>query len=97
MINTSDADIQSAFLADSSAAAVVTWKPMLSQILKQKGFTSLFNSSQIPGEVLDLTVVRTDVLTRADGAGQRFAKVVTNRDGCRTGAGMGWHNKRPSD
>jgi NitT/TauT family transport system substrate-binding protein len=75
-INTSDADIQSAFVGDSSASAVVTWKPMLSQLLKQKNVTSLFNSSQIPGEILDLTVVRTDVLERADGSGQKFAKAL---------------------
>jgi NitT/TauT family transport system substrate-binding protein len=76
LINTSDSDIAGAFLGDGNASAVVTWKPMVSQILKQKEFTSLFNSSQIPGEILDLTVVRTDVLTRADGAGQRFAKAL---------------------
>src|SRR5262249_6181549 len=52
------------------------WKPMVSQIAKQKGVTSLFNSSQIPGEILDLTVVRTDVLNRPDGSGQRFAKAL---------------------
>src|ERR1700674_499332 len=50
MINTSDADIATAFLSDTSAAAVVTWKPMVSQILKRNGIQSLFNSSQIPGE-----------------------------------------------
>ena len=77
LINTSDSDIAGAFLGDGSASAVVTWKPMVSQILKQKEFTSLFNSSQIPGEILDLTVVRTDVLARPDGAGQRFAKALT--------------------
>ncbi len=76
MINTSDSDIATAFISDSSASAVVTWKPMVSQILKQKGVTSLFNSSQIPGEILDLTVVRTDVLDRPDGSGQRFAKAL---------------------
>ncbi len=76
MINTSDSDIATAFISDASASAVVTWKPMVSQIAKQKGVTSLFNSSQIPGEILDLTVVRTDVLSRADGAGQKFAKAL---------------------
>jgi NitT/TauT family transport system substrate-binding protein len=76
MINTSDSDIATAFIGDASASAVVTWKPMVSQIAKQKGVTSLFNSSQIPGEILDLTVVRTDVLNRADGAGQKFAKAL---------------------
>jgi NitT/TauT family transport system substrate-binding protein len=77
MINTSDSDIATAFLGDNSASAVVTWKPMVSQIVKQKGIASLFNSSQIPGEILDLTVVRTDVLNRPDGAGQKFAKALT--------------------
>ena len=77
MINTSDSDIASAFLSDTSASAVVTWKPMVSQIAKQKGVTSLFNSSQIPGEILDLTVVRTDILNRPDGSGQKFAKALS--------------------
>src|SRR5580765_712997 len=76
MINTSDSDIATAFIGDTGASAVVTWKPMVSQIARQKGVTSLFNSSQIPGEILDLTVVRTDVLNRPDGAGQRFAKAL---------------------
>jgi NitT/TauT family transport system substrate-binding protein len=74
MINTSDSDIQSAFLSDSSVAAAVTWKPMVSQLQQQKGITSIFNSSQIPGEILDLTVVRTDVLEKPDG--QKFAKAL---------------------
>jgi NitT/TauT family transport system substrate-binding protein len=76
MINTSDSDIQSAFISDSSVSAVVTWKPMLSQLAQQKAVTSLFNSSQIPGEILDLTVVRTEVLDRTDGSGQKFAKAL---------------------
>ena len=76
MINTSDSDIASAFISDASASAVVTWKPLVSQIAKQKGVTSLFNSSQIPGEILDLTVVRTDVLNKPDGSGQKFAKAL---------------------
>ena len=77
MINTADSDIATAFISDNSATAVVTWKPLVSQILKQKGITSLFNSSQIPGEILDLTVVRTEILDRPDGSGQKFAKALT--------------------
>ena len=76
MINTSDSDIQGAFVSDTSVSAVVTWKPMLSQLAQQKGVSALFNSSQIPGEILDLTVVRTDVLNRPDGSGQKFAKAL---------------------
>jgi NitT/TauT family transport system substrate-binding protein len=77
LVNTSDSDIATAFIGDTGANAVVTWKPMVSQILKQKGVTSLFNSSQIPGEILDLTVVRTDVMNRPDGSGQKFAKALS--------------------
>src|SRR5262249_3815067 len=65
-----------AFIADAGSTGVVTWKPLVSQILKQKGIVSLFNSSQVPGEILDLTVVRTEVLERPDGSGQRFAKAL---------------------
>ena len=74
LINTSDSDIASAFIADANSSAVVTWKPLVSQILKQKGITSLFNSSQIPGEILDLTVIRSEVLAKPEG--QKFAKAL---------------------
>src|SRR5215472_15822068 len=75
-VNTSDSDIAAAFLTDASKPAVVTWKPMVSQIVKTKDMKAIFNSSQIPGEILDLMVVRTDVLNRADGSGQKFAKAL---------------------
>jgi len=75
LVNTSDSDIATAFITNSSQEAVVTWKPLVSQIAKTKGVTSLFNSSQIPGEIIDLLVVRTDVLNKPDG--QKFAKAVT--------------------
>jgi len=77
LVNTSDSDIAAGFIGDTATTAVVTWKPMVSQLLKQKGVTSLFDSSRIPGEILDLTVVRTEILNRPDGSGQRFAKALT--------------------
>ena len=76
-LNTSDSDIAAAFITDSSKDVVVTWKPLVSQIARTKGVKTLFNSSQIPGEILDLLVVRTDVLKRPDGSGQKFAKAIT--------------------
>jgi NitT/TauT family transport system substrate-binding protein len=76
IVNTSDADIAGAFLADTSQNAVVTWKPMVSQIRKSPGITSVFDSSKLPGEIMDITVVRTETLNRSDGAGQRFAKAL---------------------
>ena len=75
-LNTSDSDIAAAFITDSSKEVVVTWKPLVSQIAKAKGVKTIFNSSQIPGEILDLLVVRTDVLKRPDGSGQKFAKAL---------------------
>lgn len=61
VVNTSDSDIVSAFTTPDVQAAV-TWNPMLSEIAKQPGSTEVFNSSQIPGEILDLMMVKTDVL-----------------------------------
>jgi NitT/TauT family transport system substrate-binding protein len=75
-VNTSDSDIAGAFLSDATQDVVVTWKPLVSQILKGKGIVSIFDSSKIPGEILDLLVIRTEVLNRPDGSGQRFAKAV---------------------
>ncbi|MES1257796.1 MAG: nitrate ABC transporter substrate-binding protein, partial [Acidobacteriota bacterium] len=76
LVNTSDSDIATAFLGDTAQDGVVTWKPMVSQIAKAKGVKILFNSSRIPGEIVDLMVVRTDILNRPDGSGQRFAKAL---------------------
>jgi NitT/TauT family transport system substrate-binding protein len=73
-LNTSDADIAAAFLTNADKQVVVTWKPMVSQIAKAKGVTTVFNSSQIPGEILDVLVVRSEVLKRPDG--DKFAKAI---------------------
>lgn len=62
LVNTSDADIASAFIADKSQKVVVTWNPMVMQIAQQPGVRNICTSADIPGEILDLMVVRTDVL-----------------------------------
>jgi NitT/TauT family transport system substrate-binding protein len=77
LINTSDSDIVPTFLSNGSNQAVVTWKPLVSEILRDKKVVSIFDSSKIPGEILDLLVVRTEVLRRPDGSGERFAKAVS--------------------
>jgi len=78
LMNTSDSDLVGAFLGNQGNQVAVTWKPLVSQILAQGGNVKpLFDSSRIPGEILDLLVVRTDVLKRADGSGERFAKAIT--------------------
>jgi len=77
LINTSDSDIVPAFMNNASNSVVVTWKPLVSQILVDKNVHSIFDSSKIPGEILDLLVVRTEVLNRPDGSGQKFAKAIS--------------------
>lgn len=75
LINTSDADIVAAFLNNKSNQAAVTWKPLVSQIVDDKSVRSIFDSSKIPGEILDLLVVRTELLNTPDG--QKFARAIT--------------------
>ncbi|WP_458129504.1 putative urea ABC transporter substrate-binding protein [Pseudomonas sp. Z2-11] len=61
VVNTSDADISAAFNTDQ-VKAVTTWNPMLSDIKAQPGVSEVFNSSQIPGEIMDMMVVNTQTL-----------------------------------
>ncbi len=64
LTNVSDSDIAASFLADTSKKTVVTWNPMVLQIEQTPGVTRIFDSSKIPGEILDLCVVNTDVLKK---------------------------------
>lgn len=60
LVNTSDSDIAAIFASDPNAAAV-TWNPPLMQCRTTKGAKLVFDSSRIPGEIIDLMVVRSDV------------------------------------
>lgn len=62
LVNTSDSDIAPAFIANKRQKAVVTWNPMLMSIEQTPGVSKIFDSSKIPGEILDLLVVNTKVL-----------------------------------
>jgi len=61
VINTSDADMIAAFQT-GDVEAVVTWNPLVSSILEDPNATKVFDSSDIPGEIIDLMVVNTEVL-----------------------------------
>lgn len=61
LVNTADADMVGVW-AGGAAPAVVTWNPMLSEIRDMPDARAVFDSSMTPGEILDLTVVRSDVL-----------------------------------
>ena len=61
IVNTSDADIVAAF-ATPASTAVVTWKPQLSAVLSAPNAQLVFDSSKIPGEIIDIMVVNTATL-----------------------------------
>lgn len=71
VINTSDADLVSAY-ASGNVTSVVTWNPLLSEIETMPDSHKVFDSSEIPGEIIDLMVVNTDVLK----ANPDFAKAL---------------------
>lgn len=63
VVNTSDADMVAVYATDK-VTAVTTWNPLVSEILKQPGSNKVFDSSAIPGEIIDLMVVNTDTLKK---------------------------------
>jgi NitT/TauT family transport system substrate-binding protein len=72
LVNTSDADIVGAFVAPE-IRAVATWNPQVSEILQRPDAVSVFDSSKIPGEILDLLVVNTKTLAATPGLGHALA------------------------
>jgi NitT/TauT family transport system substrate-binding protein len=83
IVNSSDADIGSLFASDAKAIAV-TWNPVLMNALKNKNAKLIFDSSKIPGEIIDLMVVRTDAdesLKKAlVGAWYETMAIMTGKD-----------------
>lgn len=73
-VNTGDADIVAAF-SSPDVTTVVTWNPQLSEIKKTKGATEIFDSSKIPGEILDLLVVDTAALKANPNLGKALAGI----------------------
>ncbi|WP_232824679.1 putative urea ABC transporter substrate-binding protein [Algibacillus agarilyticus] len=61
VVNTSDADLVAAY-STSGVTSVVTWNPLLSEITSQPKSYKVFDSSDIPGEIIDLMVVNTKTL-----------------------------------
>lgn len=61
VVNTSDADMVAAWKT-KDVTAVVTWNPLVAEILADKDAHKVFDSSQIPGEIMDLSVVNTQTL-----------------------------------
>lgn len=61
VVNTSDADMVAIYGTDD-VTSVATWNPLLSEISEQPSSTVVFNSAQIPGEIIDLLVINTETL-----------------------------------
>jgi len=72
VVNTSDADIVGAW-ASRDVEAVVTWNPQLSEINSVPNSHLVFDSSDIPGEIIDLLVVNTQVLEANPNLGKALA------------------------
>jgi NitT/TauT family transport system substrate-binding protein len=73
-VNTSDADIVGAF-GSPDATAAVAWNPQLLAMKEQPGAKEVFDSSQIPGEILDLMVVDTATLKANPNLGKALAGI----------------------
>lgn len=74
VVNTSDPDMVGAFQTPE-VTAMVTWNPMVSEILNLPGATSVFDSSQIPGEIIDMMVANTEVLAANPNFGKALAGI----------------------
>jgi NitT/TauT family transport system substrate-binding protein len=71
VVNTSDADMAAAYKT-KDVTAVVTWKPIVSTIMESPDAKKVFDSSKIPGEIIDLMVVNSAVLKE----NPKFAKAL---------------------
>jgi NitT/TauT family transport system substrate-binding protein len=69
VVNTADADIVSAFVSPD-VTATVTWNPQLSEVRKAEGAAMVFDSSKVPGEIIDLMVVNTETLKQSPALGK---------------------------
>ncbi|MCM2293643.1 putative urea ABC transporter substrate-binding protein [Allorhizobium sp. BGMRC 0089] len=74
VVNTSDADMVAAYKTPD-VTSVVTWNPLVSTILQDPSAHKVFDSSQIPGEIMDLMVANTQVLKDNPDFGKALAGI----------------------
>ncbi len=72
VVNTSDADIVAAFNTPD-VTSVVTWNPLLAEVAGKPNVSKVFDSSMIPGEIIDMLVVNSDVLEKDPRLGKALA------------------------
>ncbi|MFK7995788.1 MAG: putative urea ABC transporter substrate-binding protein [Granulosicoccus sp.] len=61
VVNTSDADLVGVY-GTSDVTSVVTWNPLLSEVAAMPDSNLVYDSSDIPGEIIDLLVINTKTL-----------------------------------
>lgn len=74
VVNTSDADMVAAFKS-KDVVACVTWNPLLAEVQAEPGASLIYDSSKIPGEIIDMLVVNTDVLKDNPDFGKALAGI----------------------
>lgn len=72
VVNTSDADIVAAF-SSPDVTALVTWNPQLSEVRSMPDAHGVFDSSRIPGEIIDMMVVNSATLKDNPKLGKALA------------------------
>lgn len=74
VVNTADPDMVGAFQTPD-VTAMVTWNPMVSEIAKLPDAHVVFDSSKIPGEIIDMMVANTEVLKKNPDFGKALAGI----------------------
>lgn len=74
VLNTSDADMASAYKTPD-VTAVATWKPIVSTIAESPDAKLVYDSSSIPGEIIDIMAANTDVLKDNPSFGKALAGI----------------------
>lgn len=74
VVNTADPDMVGAFQTPE-VTAMVTWNPMVAEIAALPDATKVFDSAQIPGEIIDLMVANTGSLEANPDFGKALAGI----------------------
>lgn len=69
LVNVSDADVVGAFNAPA-VKAMATWNPQLSELAAMPNTSKVFDSKEIPSEIMDLMVVNTQTLQKNPALGK---------------------------
>ncbi len=84
VVNTSDADMVAVYGTDD-VTAVATWNPLLNEIASMPNSYKVFDSSQIPGEIIDLLVINTETLKQNPKLGKALVgawyEIMANMQG----------------